>query len=116
MLLTILPVAAALVASPPTAGAGAKPAPRFEIVAVADGIVRLDTQTGAMTHCRDAGDGFACKAIDPDRPAALTRPTIPQAENKDTTLRDFDQALGMMERAMRSFMSIATEADKSCDL
>jgi hypothetical protein len=117
MLLTLLPVAMALASIPATAGAETTSTARFQIVAVSDGVVRLDTQTGAMTHCRDAGEGLNCTAIVTDEPkAALAKPDVKPSEGKNTSLQDFDQALGMMERAMKSFMSITKETDKSCSL
>lgn len=117
MLLTFLPVAMALAGVPVTAGTEAAPTARFQIVAVSDGIVRLDTQTGAMTHCRDLGDGLSCEAIATDEPnAALARPEMRPSEGKNTSLQDFDQALGIMERAMKGFMSMTRDADKSCSL
>ena len=116
MFLAILPVAVVLAAAPVTAGAEPKADQRFQIVAVADGVVRLDTVTGAMTHCRDQGDGFSCKLIGTEPSAAIARPALPKAESKDSKLEDFDQALGMMERAMKSFMAIAGDRDKSCAL
>ena len=115
MFLAILPVAVALAAAPASAGAEPKSEQRFEIVAVADGVVRLDTATGTMTHCREQGDGFSCKVIGAEA-SAITRPALPQAEGKNSKLEDFDQALGMMERAMKRFMAIAGDKDKSCAL
>jgi hypothetical protein len=114
MIFTLLPVAVALATV--AAGANAQPAQRYEIVAVSDGIVRLDIVTGAMTHCRDAADGFACTAIAGAQGEAVPgRLETPPADSGDT-LQDFDQALGMMEKAMKSFMDITGQADRSCSL
>lgn len=117
MLLTLLPVAMVLASIPAIAGAETTSTARFQIVAVSDGIVRLDTQTGAMTHCRDAGEGLNCTSIIVDEPkAALAKPDARSSEGRNNSLQDFDQALGMMERAMKSFMSMTRETDKGCSL
>src|SRR5882757_4169996 len=55
--------------------AAAQPAPdtengRYALSAVADGVIRLDTRTGAVSTCNNAGAGWACYAV-PDERAAL---------------------------------------------
>jgi hypothetical protein len=42
---------------------------RYALSPVADGVVRLDTRTGAVTTCSDKGNGWACTII-PDERAA----------------------------------------------
>jgi hypothetical protein len=42
---------------------------RYALSPVADGVVRLDTRTGAVSTCSDRGSGWAC-AIVPDERAA----------------------------------------------
>jgi hypothetical protein len=42
---------------------------RFSLSPVPDGVVRLDTRTGAVTTCSDKGNGWACTII-PDERAA----------------------------------------------
>jgi hypothetical protein len=59
-------------------GAGAvtaQPAPdmekgRYALSPVADGVIRLDTRTGAVSTCNNSGAGWACYAV-PDERAAL---------------------------------------------
>jgi hypothetical protein len=43
---------------------------RYALSTVTDGVVRLDTRTGAVSTCNNAGAGWACYAI-PDERAAL---------------------------------------------
>jgi hypothetical protein len=55
--------------------AAAQPMPdtengRYSLSPVADGVVRLDTRTGAVSTCSNAGAGWACYSV-PDERAAL---------------------------------------------
>jgi hypothetical protein len=43
---------------------------RYALAPVADGVVRLDTRTGAVSTCTNTGTGWACYAV-PDERAAL---------------------------------------------
>ena len=43
---------------------------RYTMSPVADGVVRLDTRTGAVSTCNNTGTGWACYAV-PDERAAL---------------------------------------------
>jgi hypothetical protein len=43
---------------------------RFTFSPIADGVIRLDTRTGAVSTCADKGNGWACYAV-PDERAAL---------------------------------------------
>ena len=43
---------------------------RYTLSPVADGVVRLDTRTGAVSTCSNSGTGWACYAV-PDERAAL---------------------------------------------
>jgi len=42
---------------------------RYTMSPIADGVIRLDTRTGAVSTCTDTGTGFACYAV-PDERAA----------------------------------------------
>jgi hypothetical protein len=42
----------------------------YTLSAVTDGVIRLDTRTGAVSTCTNAGAGWACYAV-PDERAAL---------------------------------------------
>jgi hypothetical protein len=43
---------------------------RYALSSVADGVIRLDTRTGAVSICSNSGTGWACYAM-PDERAAL---------------------------------------------
>ena len=43
---------------------------RYALSPVADGVIRLDTRTGAVSACSNGGAGWACYAV-PDERAAL---------------------------------------------
>jgi hypothetical protein len=43
---------------------------RYALSPVADGVIRLDTRTGAVSTCNNSGPGWACYAV-PDERAAL---------------------------------------------
>ncbi len=43
---------------------------RYTLSPVADGVIRLDTRTGAVSTCSNAGAGWACYVV-PDERAAL---------------------------------------------
>jgi hypothetical protein len=74
--LQILAVLAAGACLPGSARAADDPAPdadkgRYTMSTTADGVVRLDTRTGAVSICNNAGgSGWACYAV-PDERAAL---------------------------------------------
>ncbi len=55
--------------------ANAQPLPetengRYTLSPVTDGVIRLDTRTGAVSNCSNNGNGWACYAV-PDERAAL---------------------------------------------
>jgi hypothetical protein len=43
---------------------------RYALSPVADGVIRLDTRTGAVSTCSNSGTGWACYAV-PDERAAM---------------------------------------------
>jgi hypothetical protein len=43
---------------------------RYSLAPVADGVIRLDTRTGAVSTCNNSGAGWACYTV-PDERAAL---------------------------------------------
>ena len=67
--------AAALFCLGGSGSAAAAPMPdtengRYALAPVADGVLRLDTRTGAVSTCNNTGAGWACYAV-PDERAAL---------------------------------------------
>ena len=74
-LLQIRIIVAAAVVGLGMSGAAAQSMPdtengRYALSPAADGVVRLDTRTGAVSNCSNNGTGWACLAV-PDERAAL---------------------------------------------
>src|SRR5260370_16302669 len=42
---------------------------RYVLSPVPDGVIRLDTRTGAVSNCTNTGTGWACYAVPDERPA-----------------------------------------------
>src|SRR5579863_9218390 len=66
---------------------GAQSAPdsengRFTLSPIADGVIRLDTRTGAVSTCNNAGTGWACYAVPDERAAYDAEIGRLQAENE----------------------------------
>lgn len=95
---------------------------RFQLERTENGIVRLDTQTGAMTLCRDENGTLACR-MQPDERAAYEQ-ELDRLEKRVTALEErlshtppnalpsdeeVDRSLSIMERFMRRFMAIVGE-------
>jgi hypothetical protein len=55
---------------------------RYTLSPVADGMIRLDTRTGAVSTCNDTGTGWACYAMPDERAAFDAEIGRLQAENK----------------------------------
>lgn len=132
---TLLAAVLALTAVP--ALAQSNDTARYQLISVSGGFVRLDMVTGIMTFCRDEVDSFRCSPISADsaktemRPEAGADPKEDQAERdrgrkdmlqgergfrEDQSSEDFDRALSMMEKAMRSFMAMTRENPRDCSL
>jgi hypothetical protein len=54
---------------------------RYSFSSSADGMIRLDTRTGTVSHCRDSGAGWACYAVPDERKALDEEIGRLQAEN-----------------------------------
>jgi len=95
---------------------------RFQLERTENGIVRLDTQTGAMTLCRDENGTLACR-MQPDERAAYEQ-ELDRLEKRVTALeerlsqappralpndQEVEQSLSIMEKFMRRFMAIVGE-------
>jgi hypothetical protein len=55
---------------------------RYTLSPVADGIIRLDTRTGAVSTCNNSGSGWACYAVPDERAALDTEIGRLQADNE----------------------------------
>lgn len=114
----------ALIALPFVASAQDAPG-RYQIASTPSGVVRLDTQTGAMTLCRDEGDLLTCdgaaavRNIKPEEVKALeNRIAALEKALKDSQIpqksalpdqAEIDRSLSIMEQMMRRFMGLAEE-------
>jgi hypothetical protein len=55
---------------------------RYALSPIADGVLRLDTRTGAVSTCNNSGSGWACYAVPDERAAFDTEIGRLQAENE----------------------------------
>lgn len=100
----------------------AKAQQRFQLERTDRGIVRLDTETGAITTCRDENDELTCRMAPDERAAYETELNL--LEKRVTALEErlsqtppdrlpsdaeVDRSLSIMERFMRTFMGIVRE-------
>jgi len=113
---------------------------RYELHQADGGFIRLDTKTGAVSHCRQKGTGWVCESAADDRKAFRdeiarldaenrqlrerlagleTRPggqTGPRTGQQDDYLRlpsdeEIDRIMGFFEKIMRRFMDFARSLD-----
>jgi hypothetical protein len=54
---------------------------RYTLSPASDGVIRLDTRTGAVSNCNNNGTGWACYAVPDEREAMDTEIGRLQAEN-----------------------------------
>jgi hypothetical protein len=55
---------------------------RYALSPAADGVIRLDTRTGAVSTCSNTGSGWACYAVPDERAALDTEIGRLQADNE----------------------------------
>src|SRR5262245_23801519 len=55
---------------------------RYALSPIVDGVLRLDTRTGAVSTCSNSGVGWACYAVPDERAAFDTEIGRLQAENE----------------------------------
>jgi flagellar motility protein MotE (MotC chaperone) len=125
----VVSVALALFA---TAGTHAQDAERYRLEKSADGFVRMDTQTGAMSTCTQKDGQLVCrmaadersafqdeidrlqgevKALD-QRVAKLENSLSQRLESSLPSEEDFNRTMSYMERFLRSFMGIVRDMSK----
>lgn len=129
----VLLPAVALAQAPPDSENG-----RYTFSPVADGVVRLDTRTGQVSHCRRGDTGWACQVV-PDERAALEseiarlqkeaatlkkellalgaplpglRPPEPSPELRLPSDADIDRVMSFMEKVWRRLWSIVQGTPK----
>ncbi|MER8700071.1 MULTISPECIES: hypothetical protein [unclassified Mesorhizobium] len=110
-------------------------ADRYRLEKSANGYVRMDTQTGAMSLCEERSGQLVCKmaaderaafqgevdrlqssvkALD-ERVAKLENSLAARFESTLPSEEDFNKTMGYMERFLRSFMDIVKDMDKDED-
>lgn len=94
---------------------------RYVMQRADDGFVRLDTQTGEMSLCRQQDEQFVCRMSADDRRAleaeiSLLEDRIARLEADNPNRRDdlatedeIDRTMGIMENMMRRFMGVIEE-------
>ncbi|MER8368674.1 hypothetical protein [Mesorhizobium sp. M1348] len=118
-----------------SASAFSEEADRYRLEKSANGYVRMDTQTGAMSLCEERSGQLVCKtaaderaalqdevdrlqnsvkALD-ERVAKLENSLAARFESTLPSEEDFNKTMGYMERFLRSFMDIVKDMDKDED-
>lgn len=119
-----MPVLAMALAVAVGGGAAAGDTDRFALEKTADGYVRMDKSSGAMSLCREEQGQLVCKAASDHRPAssddvtALTQ-RVESLEKQVAALQagkqgeaglpsdeEFEKAMGFMERFFKRFMDM----------
>ena len=111
---TLLAALVAAIIAAPTAGGQERridtPDPRYGMTQVEDGYLRLDRETGEVSHCRRIGADWSC-TVRPDERRDL--------ENELTALREERQALrrenGQLRAALRDVALRADRAARAAD-
>jgi len=98
---------------------------RYTMTPTEDGVLRLDSVTGRVSHCRRKGAGWACTAAADDRAAYREEIERLEAENESLRRRiaalekkgagkvllpsdeEIDRVMGFFERLMRRFFDFA---------
>ena len=114
------------------ASAQAEDAGRYRLEKSADGYIRMDTQTGAMSKCQEQNGQLVCrmaadertafqdqvddlqesvKALDA-RVARLENSLSARLESKLPSEEEFNRTMGYMERFVRGFMGIVKDMNK----
>lgn len=128
LFMTAIMLPAALIGA--TASANAQDAGRFRMEKTPAGLVRFDSQTGAITICSDQQGQLNCKMLAEDRQAyeeqiAKLQERVSSLEARLDKLdksaaatgsalpseQEFEQTMSYMERFMRRFMNMARSFD-----
>ncbi len=105
-------------------GAAAQQAGRYQMERNGDGFVRLDTETGEMSLCRETEGTLTCRMGADERRAfedelqrleqrvAALEAKTPSGIAKAPTDEEIDRSIGIMERFMRSFFGLVQEFEE----
>src|SRR6266568_3818569 len=105
---------------------------RYALSPIADGVLRLDTRTGAVSTCNNSGAGWACYAVPDERDGTVTgkveealpksdplkkpEPKVAEGERKiEIPLpsdRDMDRMMAFLEKAWRRLIEMANRVQK----
>lgn len=105
---------------------------RYRLEKSANGYVRMDTQTGAMSICEERSGQLVCKMATDERAAfqdevdrlqtsmkaldervsKLENSLSARLESQLPSEEDFDKTMSYMERFLRGFMGIVKDLDK----
>ena len=92
---------------------------RYRLEKSANGYVRMDTQTGAMSLCEERSGQLVCKmaaderaAFQDESVAKLENSLSARLESKLPSEEDFNKTMGYMERFFRTFKDIVKDMDK----
>jgi len=119
----------------PAGLAQAEDTTRYRLERTDDGYVRMDTETGAMSICKERGEQLVCrlaadaqsafddeaaalqKRIDAleDRVAALEKELGARVSSALPSDEEVDKTLGIMERFFRRFMDMVQDFEKQAD-
>jgi tetrahydromethanopterin S-methyltransferase subunit B len=122
----------ALLACLATTSASAEDTGRYRLEKTPDGYVRMDTQTGAMSKCRDMDGQLVCRMAADERTAfqdevdrlqvsvsalnqrvdRLENSLSARLESKLPSEEEFNKTMGYMERFFRGFMDIVRDMNK----
>jgi hypothetical protein len=122
-----LPIALALLAGLLAAPAVGEEAGRYVLKDVEGGYLRLDTRTGALSHCRPRERQWLCESVADDRKVLQDEIAALESENaklkeriaelesqprlKLPSQQDLDRAMSLFERLMKRLMDFARNLD-----
>ncbi len=85
---------------------------RYSLSPVADGVVRLDTRTGAVSTCSNAGAGWACYSV-PDERAALDAEIGRLQADSEKSKTELEKSRTELEKSRTELEKSRTELEKS---
>jgi len=125
-------VVPAVLACLTAASAQAEDAGRYRLEKSADGYIRMDTQTGAMSKCQEQNGQLVCRMAADERTAfqdqvddlqesvktldarvaRLENSLSARVESKLPSEEEFNRTIDYMERFVRGFMGIVKDMNK----